>query len=92
MQQLIDNQAKELNAADQMKKLQQLFGPEEAARYSRFKEEERRQQEQAVQAKQPREGPSTQDKGGSMLTPRGKPNPMVQRKKKVPYRVQESVL
>ena len=47
-QQAIDAQVKELNAAEQKKKLQQLLGPEEAARYSRFKEEERHQQEQAV--------------------------------------------
>ena len=90
LQQLIDNQVKELNAAEQLKKLQQLFGPKEAARYSRFKEEERRQQKQALQAKQPTDVPTAQDKGGPMLTPRGKPNPMVQRKKKGPYRVQES--
>ena len=47
MQQAVDAQVKELNAAeqaaDQKKKLQDLLGPEEAARYSRFKEEARRQ-------------------------------------------------
>ena len=89
MQQLIDNQVKELNAAKLMKQLQKLC-PEEAARYSRFKEEERRQQEQAAQAKHPKEVNPVQQIGGLLGTPRGKPNPLVQRKKKGPYRVQKS--
>ena len=52
LQQAIDAQVKEINAAKkaeaEKKRLQDLLGPEEAARYSRFKEEERRQQEQAA--------------------------------------------
>ena len=48
MQQVIDAQVKELNATARKKQLQDLLGPKEATRYSKFKEEEKRQQEQTA--------------------------------------------
>ena len=69
-------------AAAHQQQIRDLLGPEEAAKYSKFKEEERQREEQAVQATQPKEV--------SMDAPKGKPNPLVQRKKKGLYWVQES--
>ena len=81
MQQAIDAQVKALTAAERAAARQQqirdLLGPEEAAKYSRFKEEERRQQEQATQAKQPKEVYTAQQTVGPLTSPRGKPNPLV---------------
>ena len=70
--------------------LRDLLGPEETAKYSKFKEEERQKEERAVQAKKPKDVSTTQPMGGPLTSPRGKPNPLVQRKKKGPYWVQES--
>lgn len=58
------------------------MGPKEAAKYSQFKEEERQRGNQAAQIAQP--------VGGKLEEPKGKPNTLVQRKKKGPYKLQES--
>ena len=72
---------KALQAAEKIvankQQLRDLLGLEEAAKYSKFKEEERQKEEQAVQAKQPKDVPATQPTGGLWTSPRGKPNPLV---------------
>ena len=94
MQQAISTQVKALQAVEKIvvrkQQLRDLLGPKEAAKYSKFKEEERQKEEHAAQTTQPKDAPTSQQMGGVLTSPRGKPNPLVQRKKKGPYRVQES--
>ena len=60
--------------AECRKLLREVLDPEEVAKYSQFKEEERQKSKQVADTAQPA--------GGQMDEPKGKPNPLVQRKKR----------